>query len=45
MLPPVQEKHQITTLLEHEANLGGGHAGALPVVEVVLQVPVTNPEF
>ena len=32
-------------LLEHEADLGGRHAGAAPVVEVVLQVAVPDTEL
>jgi hypothetical protein len=36
--------HQLL-LLKHEADLGGRHAGAAPVVEVVLQVPVPDAEL
>jgi hypothetical protein len=32
-------------LLEHQADLAGGHARTLPVVEVVLQVPVPDTEL
>jgi hypothetical protein len=32
-------------LLEHEADLGGRHAGAAPVVEVVLQIAVPDTEL
>ena len=32
-------------LEQHEPDVLGAHLGALPVVEVVLQVPVANPKF
>ena len=32
-------------LEQHEPDVLGAHLGALPVVEVVLEVPVANPEL